>query len=107
MALPGSPNIATAACLSTSGCSVYAIDGDAARSHDVGSPLIVEWRALTVALLDLLAERIRARLGCTADSLPLASLLQGGTWAAGRAAAFERRANGAPPIEVLSDGTVF
>jgi hypothetical protein len=80
---------------------------DAGRSHDAGSPLVVEWRALTVALLDLLAERIRARLGRNAETLPLASLLEGGSWAAGRAAAYQRRANGLPPIKVLSDGTVF
>jgi hypothetical protein len=67
----------------------------------------VEWRALTVALLDRLAERIRARLNRDARSLPLASLLEGGTWAAGRAAAYERRADGSPPIKVISDGTVF
>ena len=80
---------------------------DAERAHDFGSCLVVEWRALTVALLDLLAERVRSRLGRSAGSLPLASLLEGGTWAAGRAAAFERRADGAPPIKVVSDGTVF
>jgi Protein of unknown function (DUF1688) len=80
---------------------------DAARSHDVASPLVVEWRALTVALLDRLAERIRAKLNRDARSLPLASLLEGGTWATGRAIAFERRADGAPPIKVISDGTVF
>jgi hypothetical protein len=80
---------------------------DAERAHDVASPLVVEWRALTVALLDLVAERIRARLGRSADQLPLASLLEGGTWAAGRAIAFERRADGSPPIKVISDGTVF
>jgi hypothetical protein len=33
--------------------------------------------------------------------------LEGGTWAAGRAAAFGRRADGSPPIKVISDGTVF
>jgi hypothetical protein len=80
---------------------------DATRAHDVSSALVVEWRALTVALLDLVAERIRARLDRSADQLPLASLLEGGTWAAGRAAAFERRADGSPPIKVISDGTVF
>jgi uncharacterized protein DUF1688 len=80
---------------------------DADRSHEVGSHLVVEWRALTVALLDRLAEIIRKRLGRTAQTLPLASLLEGGTWAAGRAAAFERRADGSPPIKVISDGTVF
>lgn len=80
---------------------------DAERSHEVDSLLVVEWRALTVALLDLLATRIRARLGRSAEDLPLASILEGGTWAAGRAAAFERRADGAPPLKIISDGTVF
>jgi hypothetical protein len=80
---------------------------DAERSHDVDSLLVVEWRALTVALLDLLATRIRARLGRSAKDLPLASILEGGTWATGRAAAFARRADGAPPLKVISDGTVF
>jgi hypothetical protein len=80
---------------------------DAERAHEVDSTLVVEWRALTVALLDLLATRVRARLGRSAAELPLASLLEGGTWAAGRAAAFARRADGAPPIKVISDGTVF
>jgi hypothetical protein len=81
--------------------------GDADRAHEVDSTLVVEWRALTVALLDLLAKRIRARLDRSAAELPLASLLEGGTWAAGRAAAFARRPDGAPPIKVISDGTVF
>jgi hypothetical protein len=80
---------------------------DADHAHEVGSHLVVEWRALTVALLDRLADIIRKRLNRTADSLPLASLLEGGTWAAGRACAFERRADGSPPIKVISDGTVF
>jgi hypothetical protein len=81
--------------------------GDAARAHEVDSALVVEWRGLTVALLDLLAEKIRTRLGRGPAELPLASLLEGGTWAAGRAAAFARRPDGAPPIKVISDGTVF
>ena len=80
---------------------------DAARAHDVSSALVVEWRALTVALLDLLAEQIRDRLGRSAHQLPLAGLLEGGSWAAGRAIAFERRGDGSPPIKVISDGTVF
>jgi len=80
---------------------------DASRSHEADSALVVEWRALTVALLDHLADKVRARLNRDAESLPLASLLEGGSWAAGRAAAFERRADGSPPIKVISDGTVF
>ncbi len=80
---------------------------DAVRSHDVGSELVVEWRALTVALLDELAARVRARLDLDAERLPLAKVLEGGTWAAGRRAARERRAGGGPPVVVVSDGTVF
>ena len=73
----------------------------------LASPLVVEWRALTVALLDRLAVVIRQRLGQDAESLPLARILEGGTWAAGRKLAFERRPDGSPPIKVISDGTVF
>ena len=79
----------------------------AKHSHDPGSELIVEWRALTLALLDELAVIIRARLSLDAQQLPLTRILEGGTWAAGRNAANERRAGGGPPIVVRSDGTVF
>jgi hypothetical protein len=80
---------------------------DGIRAHPVDSPLIVEWRALTVALLDRLAALVRQRLGKDAVSLPLAKILEGGTWAAGRKIAFERRPDGSPPLKVISDGTVF
>jgi Protein of unknown function (DUF1688) len=79
----------------------------AAREHDVSSPLVVEWRALTVALLDRLAEVLRARLKMDSQSLPLAKILEGGTWAAGRTIARELRADSSPPVKVISDGTVF
>jgi hypothetical protein len=80
---------------------------ESGRAHDVSSPLVVEWRALTVALLDRLAQALRERTQLDAVSLPLAKILQGGTWAAGREVARERRADGAPPLSVVSDGTVF
>ncbi len=72
-----------------------------------GHPAVVEWRALTVALLDRIAPPLRARLGGDAATLPLSRLLEGGTWAAGRQAAAERRADGGPPLRIQSDGTVF
>ncbi|MCY1073503.1 URC4/urg3 family protein [Archangium lansingense] len=72
-----------------------------------GSEPIVEWRALTVALLDEVAKRVRERLGMTAEQLPLAKVLQGGTWTAGRKIAAEKRPGGTPPIRIESDGTVF
>ncbi len=80
---------------------------DVQRPHEVGSALVVEWRALTVALLDRLAEVVRERLGLDAESLPLARVLEGGSWATGRRLARERRPGGAPPLAVISDGTVF
>jgi len=69
--------------------------------------LIVEWRALTVALLDNVADKVRASLGLTVEQLPLASVLEGGTWSAGRRIAAELRSDGAPPIQLESDATVF
>src|SRR5262249_44059474 len=82
-------------------------DADAERSHEVDSTLVVEWRALTVALIERLADIIRARLNRDATSLSLPSLLEGRTLAAGRSAAYERRPDGSSPIKVISDGTVF
>lgn len=69
--------------------------------------VVVEWRALTVALLDQLAARVRQILEFDQESLPLARVLQGGTWSAGRRIAQESRPDGGPPIEVQSDGTLF
>ncbi len=53
----------------------------AARTWKVSDELVVEWRALTV-------------------------VLEGGSWAAGRATA-QRLRDGSPPLSVVSDGTVF
>ena len=70
-------------------------------------PWIVEWRALTVAMLDAIAPLVRDTLGVDERALPLACILESGTWAAGRAIAAELRPGGAPPVTVDSDGTVF
>jgi len=78
-----------------------------AGAHAPGDPVVVEWRALTVALLDRIADLVRARLGRGPDELPLARVLEGGTWAAGRKMAAERRPGGPPPLAIDSDGTVF
>lgn len=79
----------------------------AQREHPVDSEMVVEWRALTVALLDRLADVIRARLNMDRQSLPLARILQGGTWTAGRIIAKKLRTDGGPPLKIISDGTVF
>jgi Protein of unknown function (DUF1688) len=68
---------------------------------------VVEWRALTVVLLDRLAARVRQTLGKSAGEFPRACVLEGGSWAAGRAIALARRPDGRPPLSVASDGTLF
>ncbi len=78
----------------------------AERLHAPGDELIVEWRALTVALLDELAPLVREQLGLSAEQMPLACVLEGGTWAAGRALA-QQLHGGQPPLNIQSDGTVF
>jgi len=75
--------------------------------HDVGSQLVVEWRALTVALMDPLVGLVRERLGLN-SSFTMPQLLQGGTWSAGRKIAHALRPpDGPSPIAVAADGTVF
>lgn len=76
-------------------------------SFKPGDEAIVEWRALTVALLDKVADHVRLHLGLDARHLPLVKVLEAGTWFAGRTLAAERRPGGGPPIAVDSDGTVF
>lgn len=76
-------------------------------SFKPGDEAIVEWRALTVALLDRIAAHVRLHLGMDAMQLPLVKVLEAGTWFAGRVLAAERRPGGGPPIAVESDGTVF
>jgi hypothetical protein len=79
----------------------------ASRMLDPMEEAVVEWRALTVALLDRLAEKVRQALGKAAAEFPLACMLEGGSWAAGREIALSWRPDGRPPLSVASDGTLF
>ncbi|MDP1649509.1 MAG: DUF1688 family protein [Rubrivivax sp.] len=106
-ALTGLPEYRNGGLLIDCGVIVPRDARDLARTWKPGDEFIVEWRALTVTLLDELATLVRARLGKTAAELPLACILEGGTWAAGRAIAAELRSDGAPPLTIDSDGTVF
>jgi hypothetical protein len=76
------------------------------HAHHPREEFIVEWRALTVALLDEIAPMVRAQLGVTEEQMPLACVLEGGTWAAGRVLAQNLR-GGTPPLRIDSDGTIF
>ena len=82
---------------------------DAAAAQELWQPgdeIIVEWRALTVALMDEVADAVRRQLETTSEHLPLACVLEGGSWAAGRELA-QRQRGGLPPLQVASDGTLF
>lgn len=102
--LTGLPEYRNGGLLLDTGVLELANDADAVVAHEVGSELVVEWRALTVVLLDELAPVVRALL--PAPGLPLACILEGGTWAAGRELARDLR-GGDPPLTIASDGTVF
>ncbi len=77
------------------------------RKLRVDEPAVIEWRALTVVALDELALLVRQKLNVTEDEFPLACVLEGGTWAAGRKIAAALRDGGTPPVNIDSDGTVF
>jgi hypothetical protein len=102
--LTGLPEYRNGGLLLDSGVLALRDRDAAATTWDVGSELVVEWRALTVTLIDELAPLVRAHLGVA--GLPLACVLEGGTWAAGRELAQELR-GGEPPLRIRSDGTVF
>lgn len=74
---------------------------------DVGAELIVEWRALTLSLCDLIAGDVRKRLGLTDAEFPMAKVLQGGTWQAGREIARLLRPDGRPPLQIRLNGCTF
>ena len=57
--------------------------------------------------LDRLADAVRGELGLSREAFPLARVLEGGTWSAGRRIAAQRRQGGGPPLRLISDGTVF
>ncbi|MBH97431.1 MAG: uracil phosphoribosyltransferase [Rhodospirillaceae bacterium] len=73
-------------------------------SYYVDSRTVIEWRALTVYLLDQVSKRVSNAIG---KKLSLAKVLEGGTWHAGRKLAYERSSTGKPPINIKTDGTVF
>lgn len=90
-----------------SGLFTLANPQDAEKAWSPDSDLIIEWRALTIYTLDRIGAEVQRALGKTPQDFPLAKVLEGGTWWAGRFLAKEKRANGDPPLKIQSDGTVF
>jgi hypothetical protein len=81
-------------------------EGTAKEIWQPGDEIVVEWRAMTVALMDEVARAVRQQLRLSEAQLPLACVLEGGSWAAGRELAHRHR-GGQPPLRVASDGTLF
>jgi hypothetical protein len=106
-ALTGLPEYRNGGLLIDAGVIVPRDANFAQHAVKPGDTWTIEWRALTVSLLDELAPLVRSLLDVDEAGFPLARLLEGGTWAAGRAIAAERRDGGAPPVVVASDGTLF
>jgi len=102
----GADRLPTLARLVTKAASILPFEEALLRRHRidatfVGHPLLDRAQSLPDAAV------ARAQLGLDARALPLARVLEGGSWAAGRRLARERRPDGRPPIMVISDGTVF
>lgn len=78
-----------------------------------GDDVIVEWRAMTVILLDIIMlavnQELQSKFGAKAQKLTLAQVLEAGTWKAGRELAQTLRPElkACSPILTVSDGTLF
>lgn len=81
-------------------------DGTGLPAFSAGDDVIVEWRAMTLVLVDKLYKLVLQRM--EGVDLSMAQLLEAGTWKSGREVAKEKRpATKSSPIIILSDGTVF
>lgn len=71
-----------------------------------GDDVIIEWRAMTLVLIDKLYGMVMSRMDGV--HLTMAQLLEAGTWKSGREIAAQRRPETkSSPILIESDGTLF
>jgi hypothetical protein len=103
--LTGLPEYRNGGLLIDAGVIVPRDPAYASRQYTAADPWVIEWRALTVTLLDEVARGVRSEL--RQPRLALSSVLEGGTWLAGRQIAAEKRPGGPPPVRVASNGTIF
>jgi hypothetical protein len=81
-------------------------DGSGLPVFGAGDDVVVEWRAMTLVLVDKLYKLVLERM--EGVQLSMAQLLEAGTWKAGREiAATKRPKTKSSPIIIESDGTVF
>ncbi|KAF6824457.1 Uracil catabolism protein 4 [Colletotrichum musicola] len=83
---------------------------EVAPMFEPSDDVIVEWRGVTVGLLDRLCAEVNKHMknDLQGGELTLAQLLEAGSWKGGREMAeFSRPNTKEPPILIDSDGTVF
>jgi len=79
------------------------IDNDFSKSHhDISSDIIIEWRALTVCIIEILKDKINTKLN---KNFHMGQILEGGTWAIGRE--MSKKRFGASPLMIISNGTIM
>ncbi|KAF4449682.1 hypothetical protein F53441_7083 [Fusarium austroafricanum] len=82
--------------------------GQELPEFDASGDVIVEWRALTVALLDELHKMLQEKYKPRGVTLSLLQMLEAGSWKSGRQLAAELRPDTkCSPILVISDGTLY
>jgi hypothetical protein len=82
--------------------------GEELPAYDAASDVIVEWRAMTVALLDELHSIIGTTFAKEGVTLTMAQMLEAGSWKSGRELAAKHRPDTkSSPILVIGDGTLY
>ncbi|KAI9311645.1 hypothetical protein BX666DRAFT_2021221 [Dichotomocladium elegans] len=81
---------------------------EVAPLFEMDDPVVVEWRALTTAYLDIVAERVRDALRLNRNKLSLTRLMDGATWSAGcELATISRPNTQEPPIVIKASPFVM
>ncbi|KAI7891207.1 uncharacterized protein EV154DRAFT_509013 [Mucor mucedo] len=81
---------------------------EVAPMFEMSDPVVVEWRALTTAYLDLVAERVRSVMKLNKKTLSLTQLIEGGTTSAGKELAEISRPNTQEsPIVIMHEKRVI
>ncbi|KAI9256363.1 hypothetical protein EDC94DRAFT_213046 [Helicostylum pulchrum] len=77
-------------------------------TFEMSDPVVIEWRALTIAYLDLVAERVRSTMKLSKKTLSLTQLIEGGITSAGKELAEISRPNTQqPPILIKNERGVI
>ncbi|ORX52807.1 DUF1688-domain-containing protein [Hesseltinella vesiculosa] len=74
---------------------------EVAPMFEKDDPVVIEWRALTVAYMDIIADQVRQALRQTRTSLPLSKFMEAGSYSVGKdLAEISRPLTQVPPIMI-------